>query len=495
MLSQPFFPLTAALALVLNPKTYSWYVLLRLFLAGFCAYLYLKLFVSDVAALAGGIISMLAGYYVLYITMFHLSVETLIPAALLSAEHLVRRQTFRTLLWFAGVVLLVLLGGMPESSLVLLTFVYCYLLFRVVTDPSIRTKWFRVAKYIAMSTIAGVALSAFLLFPFWEFLNRCFDTHQAANLGGIIRGLGHDTLGVSIFSYLFPLFFGPPQGANGWTGIRNYTGLISIFLVLIAVAGCRKRKTNDGGLGSLTWFYLSFLIIVLLKRYGFPAVNWIGMLPLYRLMDFPKYDEAILSICVAVLCGIGVERLIRGEVSIRAGAIALGATFLVIPVAVVCCWTNLATGVMVNGYVSHRLPLFSLALPALLLIAIATVWFEWKRRSSGTVAGNSMAGVGLVVVLTLEASLNYVVPTYYHISRLANEASNPYAGAPFVSVLRARAGTYRIFGRDELLLPDWSSAFELPDITRPGRDVLQEVFAVRKSVSAARRGGDGRKFA
>ncbi len=463
MLSQPFFPLTAGLSLILSPKTYSWYVLLRLFIAGLCAYLYLRLFVSNVAALAGGITSMLAGYYVLYITMFHLSVETLIPAGLFSAEYLVRRPTFKTSMWFAVVIVLVLLGGMPESSLVLLTFVYCYLLFRIVTDPSVRSNGSGVAKYLTVSTIAGIALSAFLLLPFWEFLRLCFDTHQPSNLGGIVRGLGHDAFGASIFTYLFPLFLGPPQGKPGWTGIRNYTGLISIFLVFVALAASRKKTKNDHALRSLTWFYVSFLIIVLLKRYGFPAVNWIGAFPLYRFMDFPKYDEAILSICVAILCSIGVERLMRRDVSIRAQAIVCAITFLLIPVTAVCCWTNLLTGVVVDEYVSHRLPVFSLALPTLLLIAVAAVLFSWNRQEIGSGRG-AITGTCVVVVLTLEASLSYIVPTYYHISRLAGDASNPYTGAPFIDVLNERAGRYRIFARDGLLFPDWASSFELSDI-------------------------------
>ncbi|MBV9406209.1 MAG: hypothetical protein JO211_12765, partial [Acidobacteriaceae bacterium] len=88
MLSAPFFPLTAAAALALGPVTYNWYILLRLLLAGICTYLYLRLFLSFLPALAGGIVALLSGYYVLYITIFHLSVETLLPACLLTAEYI-----------------------------------------------------------------------------------------------------------------------------------------------------------------------------------------------------------------------------------------------------------------------------------------------------------------------------------------------------------------------------------------------------------------------
>src|SRR5581483_8910686 len=116
MQSQPFYPLTFALLVHLTPRTYSWYILARLFIAGICAYLYLRLFLSFYSALAGGITSMLAGYYVLLMTLPHLSVEVLLPAGLLVSEYFLRSLTYKTFVSFALLILLVMLGGMPESA-------------------------------------------------------------------------------------------------------------------------------------------------------------------------------------------------------------------------------------------------------------------------------------------------------------------------------------------------------------------------------------------
>jgi hypothetical protein len=134
MQSQPFYPLTLALFLRLTPRTYSFYLLARLFVAAICAYFYLRRFVSFLAAIAGGIGCMLGGYYIVFLNMPHLSVETLLPAMLLVTEYLPRHQNYRSVVWLAVVVALVILGGMPESALLLLVFAAAYALFRVLSE-------------------------------------------------------------------------------------------------------------------------------------------------------------------------------------------------------------------------------------------------------------------------------------------------------------------------------------------------------------------------
>ena len=138
--SQPFYPLTLALLLHIGPRTYNWFLLFRCF-GGNWSYFYLRYFVSFWAGIAGGITSMLAGYYILFLTMPQLSVEVLLPAGLLAAEYLLQKWNYRSIVAFAIALLLVFLGGMPESSLLLFTLLYSYILFRIVSDASLRHAW------------------------------------------------------------------------------------------------------------------------------------------------------------------------------------------------------------------------------------------------------------------------------------------------------------------------------------------------------------------
>jgi len=54
-----------------------------------------------------------------------------------------------------------------------------------------------------------------------------------------------------------------------------------------------------------------------MKHYGFAPVNALADCP-FTSWSPSKYEEALVSICVAILSAIGVERLLRREVSARA---------------------------------------------------------------------------------------------------------------------------------------------------------------------------------
>ncbi len=467
MQSQSFYPLTVALSLHPTPRTYSWYILLRLFVAGICAYLYLRLFVSFLAALAGGVSSMLAGYYLLYSTMPHLSVDVLLPAGLLAGEYFLRKQSYRSVIWFAVVLLLMMVGGMPESILIILSFVYIYVIFRLVSDGTLRAVYSRILTRLVAATAAGVSLSAFLLLPFVEYLRGSFNDHDPSQLTGTLLGVLHDPLESFIFTYLCPLVFGAPLRNGDWSGIRNYFGLISVFLVFISISGLLRRRGKSKSVSnSLTIFFLVTAITVILKRFGFPVVNMIGMLPLYRVVSFTKYEEVILSISVSVLCALGLERLIKREVSVSRQVTALGITFLLLPLLVVCSRTALKKQ-LASGL---AMPLWALGLPVCLLFAISISLILYNSKEPDTFLRRAFNGswfpVLILVLLGAEMSLNYIVPMYYVFNELPFRSNNPYVGAPFIRAIQSdsQEGEYRIVARGGVLFPDWASAFNLFDI-------------------------------
>jgi hypothetical protein len=323
--SQPFYPLTLALLLHISPGAYDWFLVLRLLVAGIGCYFYLRFFISFWPAITGGITSMLAGYYLLFLTLPELSAEVLLPASLWAAEYLLRKRNYLSIVIFAAVLLLVFLGGMPESALLLLTLLYFYVLFRIASDSGLPGTRRQAIARLAVATCAGLALAAFFLVPFWELMGRSADMHQPRNIGGSFNGLAHDSPGVSIVTYFFPLLLGR-------LGLRNYIGLISTFLLLIALTGVfSKARANDKALRAITWFFLCLTMLFVLKRYGFPGLNAIGTLPFFNMVYFPKYEEGLLSICVSILAAIGLERLLRREISGRSQSIAVTVVALLIP--------------------------------------------------------------------------------------------------------------------------------------------------------------------
>jgi len=387
-------------------------------------------------------------------------VEVLLPSSLWAAEYMLRNRSYRSFITFTIALVMVFLGGMPESTLLLFTLLYSYILFRILSDPSLRSAWQQAISRLAAATCASVALAAFFLLPFWEFMHHSFDNHQPQNMGGVIVGQYRIVPGEGIFTYLFPMLHGPPS--TPISQLRNYLGLVGFFLAAIAVAAILgKKRKIDRSLFAITWFFLSFTVLVELKIYGLAPVNAIGKLPYYELVVFPRYAEALTSICVAILSAIGVERLLRLDVSTEMQKIVFAATALLIPLAILVSRHSLRHEFLHEG-LRHRYPNLALGLPTFLMIAMAVLLAVcWKRRAAGM---DARLGIGMAALVTAEMCLSLLVPVHYWHNKLASMAHNAFAGAPYIAVLKKLSGHDRVFGHGGVLFPNWASAFQLYDI-------------------------------
>jgi hypothetical protein len=458
MQSQPFYPLTMLLSLHVTPYTYNLFILSRLFITGIFAFFYLRIFVSFIPALTGAIAAMLGGYYIFFMTMPHLSVEILIPAALFGAERLLRTRTYGSFLAFVAVLFLVIVGGMPESSLLLLVFTYLYMAFRVITDPDLRSLWISLTVRVILASVAGLCLSSILLLPFLEFMRHSYNTHDPKLLGGAIPGLVHLAPNSTVFTFLFPLICGQLIYGSSY-GLQNQFGLVAFFLTLVAVMAAFRRQGTGAAshLRSLTWFFFAYTAILLLKHYGIGPINDLGKLPFFRYVLFYKYGEAELSVCIAALCAIGVERLMSSQVSKLSLGIALVVSLAMAPLAYhMCRPTMLAELALKHTRIQFTEIALLSAVSAIVCVAVSLIAFRRLPR---------ILAISVAAILTLELSFNYIVPIYYIYNSLPTRSQNPYEGAPYIRFLRMKTLDYeRSFARYSLLYPDWASVFELQDI-------------------------------
>jgi hypothetical protein len=471
MQSQPFYPLTVALALHPTPRTYNWYVLSRLFIAGFFMFLYLRLLVSFYPALAGGIACMFGGYYILFLTIPELSVAVLLPAFLFAGECLLRRQSYARLLGFAIVLWLIFLGGGPETTLLLLSFAYLYFLVRLLFSPRMWTYWTRIAKYFLFASVAGLALSMIVLLPFAQYLPNSFNIHEPRHINGEFRGLAHDHNLAAVVTYVFPLLLGPVNTAIGAdpSSLRNYIGIVSLYLICIAVLqALKKPMRRDRDLAACTFFFTASMIFVLLKRFGI-LVNLVGALPFYRLIEFPKYQELLLSVSAAILVAFGLEHLARRTASAAVQWTSLGLTLAIPALAVLGAEPRIRKYID-SDHVNPSMLSLSVGLPCLLL-AIVVVWTVWfnSRGPRHSAEGRPLSrGMGVTVVVALIAAefcLNYIYPVYYQFTRMPSASCNPYVGAPYLSFLKSRCKeNCRVIGQDGVLTPSWAAAFQISDI-------------------------------
>jgi len=464
MQSQPFNPLYVLWALHPGPRTYNFFILGRFLIAGLCTYLYLRLFLPFAPSLAGGLVCMLSGYHILFFNMAHLSVEILIPALFLAIERLLRQQSTRNALLAVVVVFLSIAGGMPESTLLLLTFGYAYFLFRLFSDRALRSVARRHITYFVAVNVLGFALAAFLLAPFLEFVRIAFDTHQVKNTGHI-AGLDHDRFGLSVFTYVVPMLFGTAwktiaPGLGGYAALRGFFGILAGLFALIAVGSLPwNLQRRFPGERRLIVFFLGSAAVILLKRYGSPLINWIGYLPFFDLVRYPKYEEPVLAFSVSVLCACGVGQVLAQQVSRRRLVVSLSVVFLALAgIAAVSLPAVLGAGAEPHEfYLSLAGAAAVLFLATLLLLGPYSP--QRDARKTRWLAGS------LLTLLTCELAANYIWPVYYLMTRSATDDTNPYRGAPYIGFLKSNIGANeRVCGRDRILHPGWAGSFQLADI-------------------------------
>src|SRR6185503_1871102 len=139
----------------------------------------------------------------------------------------------------------------------------------------------------------------------------------------------------STIQYLLPLIFGPPLGSvfqklAGFSGLRGYWGVVPFFFAVSAVVfPCFRRRSAIEDEQFLIAFFSIVLSLMVLKRFGSPVINWIGFLPVAEMVIYPKYQEPLIALCVAMLAGIGFSILIERRATLRlflpAGVIVVAA--------------------------------------------------------------------------------------------------------------------------------------------------------------------------
>jgi Bacterial membrane protein YfhO len=458
MQPQPFFPLTALLSLDPTPRTYNVFIIARLFLAGILTFFFARLFLDYISALFAAIAFMLSGYFIIFLDMPHLSVEILLPALFLASELLLRKGSWAAVAGTAATIFLCIVGGMPESSFLIISFSCLYVLFRLLQSPDFRSRIVSLAGAYGIAVLLGFALSAFLLLPFAEFMHQAHDTHQPANLGGEISGLVSDGDWRLAVTYLLPFLFSPALTTifrNPWGGMQSYWGVLPfLFSVCAVLSVLSKHAAKKDPRRALTIFFFVLLIVMLLKRFGNPLINWVGGLPVANLVFFLKYQEPLMAFCVAILASIGFSFVMKQRDGFR--LIQAAVVIVVCAVIVMAAWywppSNSETSL--SFYWALIVTLVVVCIP-LVLCGLASsnfprpTWLSWS----------------LIGLLSAELFCNFIVPNWYLFNTLPPAAAyNPYDGAPYIRFLRStNTDRYRVFGRDGILFPNWSGVFGLSD--------------------------------
>ncbi|HVO75112.1 MAG TPA: YfhO family protein [Ignavibacteriaceae bacterium] len=429
-------------------------ILLKLYIAGFFTYCFMReLAINKPASLFSSISFMFCGYFLVYITMAHLNVEILIPAVFFCFERIIKKPDFYNSIIASFFVFLSIIGGMPESTALLFFFVGLYILVRIFQDSKNNHKIEDIISkifWLGLAFVVGILLSAFLLIPFIEFVSSAaVPSHP---IDGFI-GLYHKSFNFDTISIIIPHFFG--YFGNIWYHSDLYgnpitfIGIITVFFALCAI---RLKDIKS----TISIFFSIFAIFYILKNYGVFFVNWIGYLPLFNLIVFPKYLTPEFSFCMAVLGGIGLQNIFnlsKKRVTITfVTIITIIGLFMLfnLPAAATTGWIITISGIKFSALYW----IIMMVAASLFWLTIIGVWYNYgiKKDHFNQYLLFSLMVIILVIELFLCTSISYV------------DRYPPYTAPPYINYLKSDAGEFRVLGTDYVLYPNIASVYGISDI-------------------------------
>src|SRR5206468_12785180 len=130
MQSAVFYPINLLLTPLPFARTFAWSALLRLWIAGFSAYLLARFHrVSPTGALVAGVSFMLCGYLIVWLGHPHTNAAVCLPALVLAGERLLAAPGATSVALLAALVGIQFTGGHIETSVDVL---FCLGLFYVL---------------------------------------------------------------------------------------------------------------------------------------------------------------------------------------------------------------------------------------------------------------------------------------------------------------------------------------------------------------------------
>lgn len=312
-----FYPPNVALCALPLHRTFAWSAVVRLWIAGFSAWLLARHYGLGVAAgLVSGVSFMLCGFLLVWLEHPHTNVAIWLPALVLLAERLAsgnRRAHDVALL--ALVVGIQFTGGHIETSVDVLAGVGLYFLVR----------WLQVARGrpAAMgrlvAPLAGVALGTGLaaaqLVPFVEWLGLSAELRRRSTTG-IPTGLDSVRHLLELPLFFFPNIYNNPtwrapyRSFLPWGNFHEQVLYVGVVTLLLALAALVARWRTSAVVRS--WAIVGGLALgMCLRLPGFELLNHLPGLALSN----PDRLRLIVAFALAVLAGFGLDALSDATVS------------------------------------------------------------------------------------------------------------------------------------------------------------------------------------
>jgi hypothetical protein len=433
-LLSPFTALTYALpiqtALGLEP-------VLKVATAGLSMYWLLRILTLEpLAATAGALAFMFNGFIIVWLGWSLTNVAIWLPLLVGLTERLRESGAWRYAGWLALVVGIQFLGGHPETSFFIVVLTACYALSLARGRPATR----RFMTQFMVAGVIGGLMAAVQILPFFHYLGRSsvfFYRRQSKFVGSLPAR--------AFIALLIPNYFGSPASGNFW-GFGNYNmicgsvGVLPWILAPCALLGDWHRRETKFFLGTAFFFGL-----VIYNARPFP---WL-------LSEMPGFSLAanlslmlLLCFSLAVLCGLGMQILIRppdGLLRVATGVKLLCLLLLILVAGNLIADAKTILQQHLTVYVAVQSGAFVLLLIAGTLVSV----YALRRGACGVKLGISLLTIEFLSILPFTPSYNPIIKT-----------SEFYPITPSLKYLQRDRSLFRVL----LPVPNVGAVYGLSDI-------------------------------
>lgn len=412
-------------------------------IAGATMYAFLRaLRLSWTGAMVGGLAYELSGIVASMVRPGHdgkLYVSALAPLVLLALLRAIRDRRPGGYGLLALTVGLCMLSPHYQMTYYLLVAAALWTLYLVLLDPErpADIRWPRELALAFGAVLLGLAIAAVQVLPFLEYI-----PYSPRGAGGPSGGWDYAVLfsmpPEELMTTVLPQFNGVLEGYWGRNFFKLHTEYLGALVVALAALGLvdRDRRRLLQALGAIA---VLFLLVSFGGHTPFYRA-WYEVMPMMKKVRAPGMAFFLVALPVAAMAGLGVDRLLRGEVTRRTlvlplailgGLALLGAAGVLQSVATVLASEEQASRVAANA---GALQGGSIRLLAVVLVGAAGLWSVWSGRLRGGLATAALAGL--------------VVGDLWSIDRaffvFRGPASEVFRDDPVTTRLRAEAKPFRV---------------------------------------------------
>ncbi len=272
---------------------------------------------SELSAAVSSLAICFCGFLGANINHINLNVDLWLPLGLLLAERVFKYgATLARFTGLAAVSALALLAGNSQAAFYFLLFLMVFALIRGGWPA--RGKVFLILLGLGL----GFALSAIMLFSFLEYLGFSWNYHERA-IYSMAFFRSQDLFPVrGCFKLFFPWLFGPPKTMWDIGSSPGYIGLITLFLAGLTLPGLKR-------LGKSGLFFWIYALLAWGLIYDLPPFSLLGHLPILDRIRNPRHAYFNACFCLAMLSGLGLDRLSLRSVSRSSYGIVSGMVLMI----------------------------------------------------------------------------------------------------------------------------------------------------------------------